>query len=249
MSWGRLVKKLCFGSQFYTCDFILAAVARPILGVDFLAQHRLLVEAAAQRVISAASLRPLAPPSQHGRRTPFSDAVSAFSATISTLLATFPSVISDCCSRPQPRHSVEHCIETSGPQIFAKACRLDPAKLKAAEVEFAALEAAGIICHSDSAWSSPLHMVPKKNCDWRPCGDYRRLNMATVPDRYPLPSLADFANKLHGCKYFSVIDLVKGYPQIPMAAADIPKTAIVTPFGMFEYLFMPFGLKNATQTF
>jgi Reverse transcriptase (RNA-dependent DNA polymerase) len=126
-------------------------------------------------------------------------------------------------------------VETTSQPVFAKAQQLDPHKLKAAEAEFAALEAAGIIRHSDSAWSSPLHMVPKKNGTWRPCSDYRRLNLATVPDRYPLPSLADFTNKLHGCKYCLVIDLVKGYHQIPMAAADIPKTAIVTPLAMFEY--------------
>jgi Reverse transcriptase (RNA-dependent DNA polymerase) len=92
-------------------------------------------------------------------------------------------------------------------------------------------------------------MVPKKDGSWWPCGDYCHLNLATVPDRYPLPSLADFANKLHGCRYFTVVDLVKGYHQIPMADTDIAKTAITTPFGMFEYIYMPFGLKNAAQTF
>src|SRR5450830_485225 len=92
-------------------------------------------------------------------------------------------------------------------------------------------------------------MLAKTDGTWQPCGDYRRLNTATVDDRYPLPSLLDFSAKLSGCKFFSCIDLVKGYHQVSMAEADIPKTAIITPFGLFEYVYMPFGLKNAAQTF
>ena len=76
-----------------------------------------------------------------------------------------------------------------------------------------------------------------------------RLNLATTHDRYPLPSILDLSNKLHSCKFFSCIDLVKGYHQIPMAAKDVAKTAIITPFDLFEYLFMPFVLRNAAQTF
>jgi Reverse transcriptase (RNA-dependent DNA polymerase) len=235
LSWGTVTKKLCFNGLFFSCSFILAAVSRPILDVDFLARHKLLVDAP--------------PLNAADRRTTFLAAVSAFSSAIRSLLAAFPSIISDGASKLQPCHGVEHMVETAGQPVCAKARRLDPDKLKAAEAEFPALEAAGIVRRSDSAWSFPLHMVPKKNGAWRPCGDYHRLNLATVPDRYPLPSLADFANKLHGCKYFWVIDLVKGYHQILMAVADIPKTEIVTPFCMFEYLYMPFGLKNAAQTF
>jgi hypothetical protein len=126
---------------------------------------------------------------------------------------------------------------------------LDPDKLKIAEAEFRSLEAAGIVRRSNSPWSSPLHMVPKADGSWRPCGDYRRLNTVTTPDRYPLPSMLDLSAKLHGCKFFSCVDLIKGYNQIPMAAEDIEKTAIITPFGLFEYLFMPFGLTNAAQSF
>jgi cytoskeleton-associated protein 5 len=61
--------------------------------------------------------------------------------------------------------------------------------------------------------------------------------------------MQDLSNGLHGCTIFSKIDLVKGYHQIPVATEDIPKTAIIMPFGLFEYLFTPFGLTNAAQTF
>jgi hypothetical protein len=92
-------------------------------------------------------------------------------------------------------------------------------------------------------------VVPKPNGSWRPCGDYRRLNSATTPDKYPEPNLQDLSNFLHGSTIFSKIDLEKGYHQIPMQKSDIPKMAIITPFGLFEFLYMPFGLSDAAQIF
>ena len=77
-----------------------------------------------------------------------------------------------------------------------------------------------------------------------PCGDYRRLNNVTVPDMYPLPNVADLYDKISGATVFSKLDLQKGYYQVPMASEDFQKTSIVTPFGMFEFLRMPFGLRN-----
>jgi hypothetical protein len=70
------------------------------------------------------------------------------------------------------------------------------------------MERDGIIERSTSPWASPLHMVPKKDGSWRPCGDFRRLNLVTEPDVYPLPNMLDFSERLSGCTVFSKIDLL-----------------------------------------
>ena len=108
----------------------------------------------------------------------------------------------------------------------------------------------GIVQPSSSCWASPLHTVPKKSPgDWRPCSDYRAPNQRTVPNRYPVPHLQDFASFLDGTMNFSKIDHIRACHQIPVEPADVPKTAVTTPFGLFEYRPMPFGLRNTAQTF
>ena len=85
-------------------------------------------------------------------------------------------------------------------------------------------------------------MVPKKDSSWWPCGDFRRLNLVTEPDRFLLPNMLDFADRLSGCTVFSKIDLRKGYWQVPVHPNNVAKTAGITPLGLFEFLRMAFGL-------
>ena len=92
-------------------------------------------------------------------------------------------------------------------------------------------------------------MVKKSDGSWRPCGDYRRLNAVTVPDRYAIPNIETIHHKLSNSTIYSRLDLVKAYHFVPVNKEDVSKTAICTPFGTFEYVRMPFGLRNAANTF
>jgi cleavage and polyadenylation specificity factor subunit 1 len=165
------------------------------------------------------------------------------------LRARYAAVFNSSSGLPAAAHDVEHHLVTKGPPITSKFRRLHGEKLAAARAEFEKMEREGVVRRSTSPWASPLHTVEKTDGSWRPCSDFRRLNLVTVPDSYSLPNMMDFSVKAEGCSVFSKIDLRKRYFQIPMHAADIEKTAITTPFGLFEFTRMPFGLRNAGCTF
>lgn len=128
--------------------------------------------------------------------------------------------------------------------------RLTPLKLKAAKKHFDELLDLGIISPSNSPVASPLHMVPKANSmEWRPTGDYRMLNQSIQNDAYPIPNIEDVLSITNNCTYFTELDLVKAFNQLPVAEEHKHLTAITTPFGLFEWNCMPFGLKTSAQAF
>ena len=168
---------------------------------------------------------------------------------IDVLLRKYPDLLRPHFSTKDVKHSVVHHIRTTGPPVSARPRRLPAHKLRPVKADFEHMVSQGICVRANSAWASAITVVPKKNGEWRSCGDYRALNAVTLPDRYPIPNLLDFNQRISGATRFATIDLVRAYNQIPVAPEDVDKTAVTTPFGSFAFLAMPFGLRNAAQTF
>ena len=252
-TYGTRTVMLKFGDKLFEHVFTIADLPHRFLGMDFFKQNGLSIDAENEELFKRGNGETICAvmaegPGQQGPEKSTSSAVQG-QQEMFDLLDKFPEILTPNFHNRENKHRIEHYIETNGHPVFAKPRRLDQAKLEAAKAEFAELERLGIIRRSNSPWSSPLHVVPKANGKLRPCGNYRRLNEMTVDDKYPLPHIHDFNERLLGSTIFSKVDLIRGYHQVPVAEKDIQKTAIVTPFGLWEYVRMPFGLKNAAQRF
>ena len=107
----------------------------------------------------------------------------------------------------------------------------------------------GIIRASNSPWSSPIVLAPKKDGDYRFCVDFRRINSVTKKDAHPMPRIDEILDQLGGAGYFSTLDLASGYWQVPLREEDMEKTAFSVGADHYEFTVMPFGLTNAPATF
>ena len=147
-------------------------------------------------------------------------------------------------------NAVEHEIRLTDESPFKETTRrVPPRQLDEFKVALQDLLNSGVIKESKSPFASPVVLVRKKDNTLRVCVDFRKLNSKTIKDSYPIPRVADTLQALSGAKLFCTLDLQSGYLQVKVSEKDQPKTAMTTPFGLYQFTRMPFGLTNAPATF
>ena len=146
---------------------------------------------------------------------------------------------------------LEHHIHLNNPEPIKQRYRPQNPKMQEiinAEVDQMLKD--GIIEPSNSAWSSPIVMVRKKDGTYRFCVDFQKVNDVSRKDAYPLPYINAILDKLRKARYISSIDLKQGYWQVPLAPESRPITGFTIPSrGLFQFKVMPFGLHSAPATF
>ena len=177
-------------------DFYNRAIALT-LGADFLDYFNLLADIRRQKLID--NFTSLSVPARSTTNALFSPNFFIASAgnQFRSLLSSYSYLVNPTFSSTKLVHSAVHHITTTGPPVFSRQRRLNPGRPRKAKVEFDHMLQLSLIRPPKSLWASPQHLVRKSEADFRPVGDYRRLDSVTVPDRYLIPNIQDFSANLH----------------------------------------------------
>ena len=155
------------------------------------------------------------------------------------------------CAKPGRTPAATHHIkvgDASPVQLHLYA--IPHSRRDAFKEELQKLMAAGFIKPSDALWAAPIFPVPKKTPGKiRLVCDYRHLNTITIPDLYFQPRIEEILEKLATAFFYMILDLASGFYEVPIAQDNKDKITIISPYGKFLFIVMPFGLRNAPATF
>ena len=172
---------------------------------------------------------------------------SAEQAMLDGVLLKYRDVL---CPTPGRTEAAQLCIRTGDSEpVRSHPYRIPPKWKEEVKTQLDQLLALGIIEPSTSPWSSSMVIVSKKDGGVRTCIDCRAVNAVTDPDPYQMPLIEEILDMLSSAVFISKVDLNKGFHQIPILKEDCPKTSFCTPWGKFQYKYMPFGLRNGPAVF
>ncbi|KAL0155309.1 hypothetical protein M9458_049572, partial [Cirrhinus mrigala] len=163
------------------------------------------------------------------------------------LLTQFPQLLRQ---RPGRTTVIQHHIHlTDTTPCRQRPYRVPESLLMPLKQEIQTMLDLGVIEPSESEWSSPLVIVPKKDKSLRVCIDFRKLNSQSRFDAYPMPRIDELLERIGRARFLTTLDLCKGYWQVPLDPASRPYTAFRSPSGLFHFTVLPFGLHGAPATF
>ena len=184
------------------------------------------------------------------------EALAKLQPTYANLVNKYPSILKTKFNK-ELKHQITHSIDTGQAKPIKSKVRplnVNSEKSKQGHKIWQEMEKMGVIERVDPSmlneWSFPLHLVKKPGQQsYRPCIDYRPINLVTKADCYPLPILKNFNKKIQGSKIFSKLDLRSAFFNLPIHEDSIKKTCVLSPWGgAFVFRRLPFGLKNGPSS-
>jgi hypothetical protein len=224
-----------------------------ILGMDWLSKYKVLIHCAKKSVKLTTPkgkemkfvAEPVVTTKGVANRVKVSQ-LDANQGSVVPVVNEFPDVFPEELPGMPPDRDIEFVIELKPgtTPIYRTPYRMATPELAELKEHIKELLEKGCISPSSSLWGAPVIFVPEKDGTQRLCVDYRALNEVTVKNKYPLPRIDDLFDQLRGACVFSKINLQSGYHQLKIRECDIPKTAFVSRYSLYECTVMSFGLTN-----
>jgi hypothetical protein len=229
-----------------------------ILGMDWLGKHKVLIDCAKKTVKLSTpdgkELEFIAEPVVTAKGIANHAKINQLDASQGSevpVVNEFPDVFPGELPSMPPDRDINFVIELKPgiAPIYKTPFRMTTPELAELKEHIRELLEKGFIRPSSSLWGASVIFVPKKDGTQRLCVDYHALNEVTVKNKYPLPRIVDLFDQLRGACMFSKIDLWSGYHQLKVRQCDIPKTAFISRYDLYEFTVMSFRLTNALAYF